>query len=70
MADSDWDEDDREIVLTEGRFDLGKEDGSGDIIKDDCDKHDDNCSSYRHDNMSCNILIINFKNLIFPFSIS
>ena len=59
-----------EIVLTEGRFDLGKEDGGGDMIKDDCDKHDDdNCGDYCHDNMSCNILIINFENFIFPFSV-
>ena len=67
MADSEivW-----EIVLTEGRFDLGKEDGGGDMIKDDCNKlDDDNCSDYCHDNTSCNILIINFENLIFPFSI-
>ena len=40
MADSDWDVDDCKNFLAERRFDLGKEDGVGDMIKDDCDKHD------------------------------
>ena len=52
MADSDWDVDDWEIVLTEARFDLGNEDGGGDMIKDDCYKHgDDNCNYYCDDNV-------------------
>ena len=38
VADSDWDEDDWESGWAERRFDLGKEDGGGDLIKDDCDK--------------------------------
>ena len=51
LADSDWDFDDWEIVLTEGRFDLGDEDGGGDMIKDTCYKHgDDNCNNYCDDN--------------------
>ena len=54
MADSDWDVDDWEIVLTEARFDLGNEDGGGDMIKDDCYKHvDDNCNDYCDDVLQC-----------------
>ena len=37
VTDSDWDEDDWESGWAGRRFDLGKEDGSGDLIKDDCD---------------------------------
>ena len=38
---------------------LGKEDGVGDMIKDDCDKHDDdNCDDDCYDNTSCNVLFI------------
>ena len=41
------------------------EGGGGDLINDDCDKYDDddNCGD-----MSCNVSIINFENLMFPFS--
>ena len=40
------------------------------MIKDDCDKHDDdNCDNDCDDNTSCNVSIINLKNLMFPFSI-
>ena len=54
VADSDWDVDDWEIVLTEARFDLGNEDGGGDMIKDDCYKHgDDNCNDYCDDVLQC-----------------
>ena len=65
VADSDWDEDDWESVWIERRFDLGMEGGGGDLINDDCDKYDDddNCGD-----MSCNVSIINFENLMFPFS--
>ena len=46
-----------------------KEDGGGDLIKDDCDKYDgDDCDDYG-DNTSCNVSIINFENFIFPFSV-
>ena len=71
VAGSDWDVDNREIVLTEGRFDLSKENRGGDMIKDDCDKHDDddNSDDNNDDNMSCNVSIINFENLMFSFSI-
>ena len=59
VADSDWDVDDWKIFLTEGRFDLGKEDGVGDMIKDDCGKHDDdNCDDNCYDNTSCNVFFI------------
>ena len=55
MAGRDWDADDWEIVLTEGRFELDKEDGGGNMIKDDCNKHgDDNCDDY-YDDMSCKV---------------
>ena len=63
-----WHVNDWEIVFTEGRFGLGKEDGRDDIIKDDCDKHgDDNCDDC-DDNTSCNVSIINFQDLMFLFS--
>ena len=41
------------------------------MIKDDCDKHDDddNSDDNNDDNMSCNVSIINFENLMFSFSI-
>ena len=55
VADSDWDEHDWESIWTK-RFDLGKEDGGGDLINDDCDKYDDDDC----DNTSCNVSIINF----------
>ena len=70
MASSDWDEDDWESVWIEGRFNLGKEGGGGDMINDDCGKHDDdNCDDDCSDNTFCNVSIIKFENLIFPFSI-
>ena len=70
VADIDWDVNNCEIFLTEGKVNLGKEDGGGDMIKDDCDKHDDdNCDNDCDDNTSCNVSIINLKNLMFPFSI-
>ena len=71
VADSDWDEDDWESGWAERRFDLGKEDGGGNLIKDDCDKYDDDdddCDDCG-DNTSCNVSIINFENFMFPFSI-
>ena len=67
VADSDWDKDDREIGWAE-RFDLGKDDGGGDMIKDDYDKYDDDCDDCG-DNTSCNASIINFDNFMFPFPI-
>ena len=70
MVDSDWDEDNWESVWTERMFDLGNEDGGGDLINDDCDNHDDdNCNNGCGDNTSCKVSIINFENLMFPFSI-
>ena len=69
VAERDWDVNDWEIVFTEGRFGLGKEDGRGNIIKDDCDKHDDgNCDEDCDYNPSCNVSITDFENLMFPFS--
>ena len=47
---------------------MGKEDGGGDLINDDCDKYDDDCDDCG-DNTSCNVSIINCENLMFPFSI-
>ena len=52
VADSDWDENDWEIVSTEKMLDLNKEDGGGDLINDDCEKHDNDCDGC--DNTSCN----------------
>ena len=46
---------------------MGKEDGGGDLINDGCDKYDDDCDDYV-DNTSCNVSIIKFENLMFPFS--
>ena len=52
------------------KIDLGKEDGGGDLIKDNCDRYDDdNCNDCGR-NTSCNVLIINFENFMFPFSIT
>ena len=61
MAENDWDEHDKESVWTERKFDLGREDVSGNLINDDCDKidddnYDDDCGDYT----SCNVSIINF----------
>ena len=59
-----------ESVSSDGRFDLGREDRVGDIINDNCDKHDDDkCDDDGGDNTSCNVSIINLKNLMFPFSV-
>ena len=70
VADSDLNEDDLESVWTEGKLDLGKEDGDGDLINDDCDKHDDDsCDDDCSDNPSCNVSMINLETLMFPFSI-
>ena len=45
------------------------EDGGGDMINDNCDKHDDdNCDDDCGDNMSYNVSIINLENLMFLFS--
>ena len=67
-ADSDWDEDDWESVWTERR--LGKEDGGGALINDDCYKcDDDNGDDERGDNTPCKISVIDLENLIFSFSI-
>ena len=57
VAESDWDENDCGSGRTERRFDLGKEDGGGDLINDDCDKYDgddDDCDDCG-DNKSCNV---------------
>ena len=56
------------MFWVEGCFDLAKEDGVGDLIKDDCDKYDDDCDDCG-DNTSYNVSIINFENFMFPFSI-
>ena len=47
------------------------EDGGGDQINDDCDKYGGGDDDYDDcgDGTPCNISIINFENLIFPFSI-
>ena len=39
------------------------------MIKDDCDKYDDDDCDDCGDNTSCNVSVINFENLIFLFSI-
>ena len=67
-ADSNWHEDDWESAWTERRFE-GTEDGSGDMINDDCHKYDDDDCDDCGDNTSCKISIINFENLMFPFLI-
>ena len=69
VADSDWDEDDWGSGGAERRFHLGKEDGGGDLIKDDCDKYDDNDCDDCGDNTSCNVSIIYFENFMFLFSV-
>ena len=66
-ADSDWDEDDWESVWAERRFDLGKEDGGGDLIKDDYDKYDDDDCDDCGNNASCNVSIIHFRISCFHF---
>ena len=63
VADSDW-----ESGWAERKFDLANKDGGGDLIKDDCDKYDDDCDDCG-DNTSCNVSIIDFENFMFPFSI-
>ena len=68
VADSDWDKDDLESGWAERSFDLGKEDEGGALIKDDCDKYDDDCGDCG-DNTSCNVSIIIFDNFMFLFSI-
>ena len=45
------------------------EDGGGDLINDDCDKYDDDDCDDCGDIASCNVSIIKFENLMFPFSI-
>ena len=46
-----------------------KEDGGGDLIRDDCDKYDvDDCDGCGN-NTPCNVSIIDFENFMFPFSI-
>ena len=45
------------------QVDLGKEDGGGSLINDDCDKYNDGDCDDSGDNTSCNISIINFENL-------
>ena len=69
VAESDWDKDDWESIWTEEKFDLGKEDGDGVLINDDCDKHDDDNCDDCGDNMPCNVSITDSENLMFPFSI-
>ena len=68
VADINWVEYDWGSGWAERRFDLFKVDGGGDLIKDDCDTYDDDCHDYG-DNTSCNISVIDFENLMFPFSI-
>ena len=70
VADSDWNEDDWESAWIETRFGLGTEDGDGDLINDGCDKYDDEDCDDCGNNTSCNVSIINFENLMFPFSVS
>ena len=65
VANSDWDEDHWESVWIERKFNLGTEDGGGDLINNDCDKYDDDDC----DNTSCSVSIINFENLMFPLSV-
>ena len=48
---------------------MGKEDGGGDLIKDDCDKYDDDDCDDCGDNTSFKVSIINFENFMFPFLI-
>ena len=69
-SDSDWDEDDCESIWTERRFDLGTEDGRGDLINDKCDKYDndDDCDDCG-DNTSCNVPIIKLRIWCFHFSL-
>ena len=70
MADNDWEKNDWKSVRIERRVDLGTEDGGGDLINDDYDKYDDDDYDDCGDNTSCNVSIINFENLMFPFSIT
>ena len=57
--------------VVELKEDLTWEDGGRCVcvIKDDCDKYDDDNCDDCGGNMSCNVSIINFENFIFPFSI-
>ena len=41
----------------------------GDLIKDDCDKYDDDDCDDCGDNTFCNVSIVDFENFMFPFSI-
>ena len=59
VVDSDWDEDLWESLWTERRFDLGKEDGGGNLIND-CEKPDDDNCDECGDNTSCNVSTFNF----------
>ena len=70
VTDINWDENDLESLWTERRFDRDKEDGGGNLINDDCDKHDgDNCDDGCGDNISRKVSIIILENLMFSFSI-
>ena len=69
MADSDWDEDDSRSAWTKNRFDLGKNNGGGDLINYDCDKYDDDNCDNCGDNTPCNVSMISFKDFMFPFQI-
>ena len=69
VADSHWDEDDWGRSWAERKFDLVKEDGGDNLIKDDCDKYEDDDWDDCSDNTSCNVSITDFENFIFPFSI-
>ena len=70
VGNSDWDEDDWKSGWTERRFYLGKKDRGGNLINDDCDKYDDdNCYDCGDTRSCCNVSIINFENLMFPFSV-
>ena len=59
VVDSDWDEDVWGSLWTERRFDLGKEDGGGNLIND-CDKLDDDNCDECGDNNTCNVSTFNF----------
>ena len=48
---------------------MDKENGGGNLIKDDCHKYDDDDCDDCGDNTSCNVLLINFEHFMFPLSV-
>ena len=68
VADSDWDEDDWGSGWGERRFNLVKEDWGGDLIKDDCDKYDDDDCDDCGDT-SCNVSELIFRISCFHFQL-